>query len=151
MFTFTVVGKPVPQGSKRWLPGGRMVEANSALRPWRATVTSAAADAMQRREFVKQHGPVMLICEFTFTRPKAHYGTGRNAGIVKDNAPMFVHTKPDLDKLVRAVQDVMSDAGVWGDDDQVVSLTATKRYAEQAGVVVTVYDEAEMRELIEWG
>lgn len=143
MFTFTALGKPVPQGSKRWLPGGRMVEANSALRPWRATVTAAAAQAWQKAGLGMYTGPVTLVCEFTFTRPKGHYGTGKNAGIVKDNAPVYMSSMPDLDKLIRAVQDALSDAGIWKDDAQVVRVQGEKRYAEQAGVVVFIYEETE--------
>lgn len=123
-----------------------MVEANSALRPWRATVTAAAAQAWQKANLDMYTGPVMMFVEFTFTRPKGHYGTGRNAGIVKLNAPFFVSQTPDLDKLVRAVQDGISDAGVWKDDAQVVLLQAQKRYGEQAGAVVHIYDEDEMTE-----
>jgi Holliday junction resolvase RusA-like endonuclease len=139
MIRITMLGKPVPQGSKRWLPGGRMVEANSALHPWRATVTAETAAAMR---FVGGQwplaGPLTVTMEFFFTRPKAHYGTGRNEGTLKDNAPTYVATTPDLDKLIRAVQDGITDAGLWKDDSHVVALAASKRYAEQAGVVVFV-------------
>lgn len=38
-------------------------------------------------------------------------------------------TRPDLDKLTRAVFDALTDAHIWHDDAQVVGLVATKRYA----------------------
>lgn len=145
MITFFIPGKPVPQGSKRWLPGGRMIEANTNLRPWRQAVTIVTREAMSKSTTTFPYDePLMLVCEFSFTRPKGHYGTGKNAGKVKPSAPVFVTSTPDLDKLVRSIQDGITDAGLWRDDSQVVNLQAQKRYGEQAGVTVTVYSYAEM-------
>ncbi|TPL94791.1 RusA family crossover junction endodeoxyribonuclease [Mesorhizobium sp. B2-3-10] len=36
----------------------------------------------------------------------------------------------DVDNLAKAVLDAMTQAGVWGDDTQVVTLTCSKRYGE---------------------
>lgn len=140
---FFVPGKPVPQGSKRWLPNNRMIEANSDLRPWRATVTAYTIKAMRRLAQETEYEvpfacPVAVVLDFTFARPKAHYGTGRNAGKVKPNAPVYVSTTPDLDKLIRAVNDGITDAGLWRDDSLVVSLSCLKQYAEQPGVTIEV-------------
>lgn len=136
-----IPGKPVPQGSKRWLPGGRMIEANQNLRPWRSTVTMYARQAMAAKQEMgfPLTGPVTVVMDFTFARPKAHYGTGRNEGKVKDNAPLYHPSVPDLDKLIRAVHDGMTDAGLWVDDSQVTSLHASKVYAHQPGVTVEVF------------
>lgn len=138
---FYIPGKPIPQGSKRWLPGGKMIEANSSLRPWRSVVTSYTLQAMRatRDRTYPVIGPVTVVMDFSFARPKSHYGTGKNAGKVKDSAPLYNTNTPDLDKLIRAVQDGMTDAGLWQDDSQVVTLHCTKVWAEQPGVVVTVY------------
>ncbi len=137
---FYVPGKPVPQGSKRWLPGGKMIEANSDLRPWRATVTTYARQAMSATKDVSfpLDRPLLVVMAFSFIRPKSHYGTGKNAGKVKDNAPEYVITTPDLDKLVRAVNDGITDAGMWVDDSYVSIMQVSKRYAEQAGVTVMI-------------
>ena len=142
MIVFHVPGKPIPQGSKRWLPEGRMIEANKDLRPWRATVTAYTIKAM--REYGAQWplaGPLDVSMTFTFTRPKSHYGTGRNAGKVKPNAPRFHDRTPDIDKIVRSVNDGITDAGLWKDDDQVAFLTAVKLYGEQAGVTVRITEK----------
>lgn len=139
MVTWFVPGKPVPQGSKRWLPGGRMIEANKDLRPWRAVVTAYTRAEMVRAQVALIDEPVMLTATFYLPRSKAHYGTGRNSGKLKPGAPTFVATTPDLDKLVRAVQDGVTDAGMWKDDSLVVSLHADKLYAEQPGVLIGVH------------
>ena len=138
---FYVPGKPIPQGSKKWLPNHRMVEANRDLRPWRATVTSYTQQAMSANRSgltFPLDTPLMVVMSFSFTRPKAHYGTGKNAGKVKDNAPHYVTTTPDLDKLVRGVNDGITDAGLWVDDSYAVLMQVSKHYAEQAGVTVIV-------------
>jgi len=47
---------------------------------------------------------------------------------------------PDLDKLVRAVCDGLTDAGIWDDDSQVIRLIARKDYADncEPGVDIQV-------------
>ena len=47
---------------------------------------------------------------------------------------------PDLDKLVRAVCDSLTDAEVWEDDAQLVRLTCEKHYvnAGEDGVSILV-------------
>jgi crossover junction endodeoxyribonuclease RusA len=46
--------------------------------------------------------------------------------------------RPDLDKLVRAVLDALSEAGVWRDDAQVVSVVARKAYGSAPGLTVEI-------------
>jgi Holliday junction resolvase RusA-like endonuclease len=133
--SFHVAGTPQPQGSKRHVGNGRMIESAKGLKPWRAKVTAAALTA--RRPHDPIVGPVAVTLAFTFPRPKFHYGTGRNAGVVKAQyADALMVTKPDIDKLERAVLDALSGV-VFVDDCQVVASTKTKSYGEP-GVTVTV-------------
>ena len=128
MVRFTVVGVAAPQGSKRHVGRGIMIESSARLRPWRSTVTAAASEA--RSGTVTLLGPVRLLVVLSFARPASHYGTGRNAAAVKPSAPIrpTSHAVGDLSKLVRAVEDAITDSGLWRDDSQVVSLVAEKRY-----------------------
>ncbi len=57
-------------------------------------------------------GPVTLKLIFLQTRPKNHYGTGRNAGILKDSSPEYPVMQPDMDKLNRAIGDALTGI-VW--------------------------------------
>jgi Holliday junction resolvase RusA-like endonuclease len=143
---FYVTGTPVPQGSKTSFRHSKtgavvMVDANPALKAWRATV-----DATARREWSGRpalDGGVTASLLFYMPRPKGHYGTGRNAGILKPSAPTLMTVKPDVDKLSRAVLDSLSTAGIWTDDCRAWGLAAWKHYADgrPAGVLVT----------LEWG
>ncbi len=57
---------------------------------------------------------------------------------------IWPEVKPDLDKLVRALCDALTQCGAWGDDAQLIHLTATKRYVgtsdilDVPGVVVDI-------------
>ena len=123
-------GTPIPQGSKVANTHGRGVRDSNAatLKPWRTHVTNAAAD--QTRYHDMFYGPIQVWVRFTFDRPPSHYRSGRNAHLVKDSAPSFPgRAHGDVDKLVRAIFDSLTDAQVWLDDTQVVDVRARKFYA----------------------
>lgn len=126
--SFDVVGRPAPQGSKRHVGGGRMIEMSRHVKPWRAAVQVAATAA--RRNHVPFTGPVRLDVIFRVARPKSHHRTGRYAHLLRPNAPAFPAVVPDLSKLVRATEDAITDAGLWADDALVAEIVAAKRYAD---------------------
>lgn len=117
---FTAIGQPRPQGSKRaFVVNGRavMTESNKAgHKDWRATVSQAALDAMAGRPPVD--GPLAVTVTFALPRPKSH-PKGRRTWPV---------TRPDVDKLVRAVNDSCTHI-VWKDDSQIVSMHVAKVWA----------------------
>lgn len=143
-----VPGTPRPQGSLRAFKNGGMAYSNAAvLEPWRMSITSYAREAMASCEWNPcwpMTEPVRVDVLFLVERPAGHYGTGRNAGVLKPNAPSYPSTKPDVDKLARAILDGLTDAGVWRDDSQVVTLHARKRYqryGDVPGVAIIVRPE----------
>ena len=118
-FSIRVPGIAAPQGSKRHVGHGIMIESSKRLKPWRAKVTDAAAEAFEGRETID--APVILTAIFSFPRPASHFGTGRNSGVLKPTAPSYPSGRVgDLSKLIRAVEDSLTDAGVWRDDSRVV-------------------------------
>jgi Holliday junction resolvase RusA-like endonuclease len=76
-------------------------------------------------------GPLRLRMLFICPRPKNHWGTGKNREKLKDAAPEFHTTKPDLDNYAKFYMDVANGI-LWNDDTQVVRLTASKTYTETA-------------------
>jgi len=131
MIEFAVWGTPVPQGSKRVF-GGNVVEvADARLRSWRQDVAAQASAAMHGHSPFSE--PVEIRLTFHFSRPKGHFGTGRNQDRLKPSAPIAPGVKPDLDKLVRSVLDALTGV-VFRDDAQVVWLTARKCYALMPGL-----------------
>lgn len=125
---FTVPGIPATQGSKRPLKNGIMIEANKRLPAWRTAVTDRAFAARYGKPTMT--GAIALGVTFIFPRPKSHY---RSNGQLKDNAPYWVSSigRNDLDKLLRAICDGITDAKVWRDDGQVAHLSEiNKIYGE---------------------
>jgi Holliday junction resolvase RusA-like endonuclease len=129
VITVTVHGLPAPQGSKRHVGNGRMVESSSAVGPWREAVRAQTQAVMGAQPTLDGPapltGPVKVAVTLLLPRPKSHTGT---RGLLP-SAPRYPATRPDLDKLVRAVLDGLVMGGALRDDAQVVELTAAKRYA----------------------
>ena len=134
--SWKVEGIPAPQGSKRHVGFGRMIESCKALKPWREQII-----AETRLNALVPQGldeAVALSLVFLFPRPKGHFNS---KGQVKPSAPEHKTTKPDIDKLARAVLDSLTLAGVFRDDALVYSLTLQKRYCigqEAPGVMITL-------------
>lgn len=142
---FTVLGRPMPAGSKRafairkgGVPTGRVavVDANPAQKSWQQEVASAALEAVSATHELLV-GPLSLSVVFVVARPKGHYGTGRNAAVIKPSAPAWPAQKPDVSKLVRAVEDALTGV-VYRDDAQIVLQHATKQYGTPQRAEVTI-------------
>lgn len=131
MIVIEVRGQPAPQGSKRPVRLGNgkigMVESSKAVGPWREAVR-AECQRVMKAEDGPLDGAVAVSVTFTVARPRGHFGTGRNAHMVKDSAPSYPAARPDLDKMLRAVLDGLTVGGAWADDSQVVRIGAEKLY-----------------------
>lgn len=144
-----VPGTPAPQGSKKAMPiyrGSRakgtreftgktvmLEQRRKGLDPWRAAVTEAAKDAWSRGAPCTV--PVLLGAMFLLPPWKStragDWPTGSRTG--------------DLDKLIRAVGDSLTEAEVWTDDRLVVGYLGWpqtgKRFArpgEDPGCTITL-------------
>ncbi|NUS83714.1 MAG: RusA family crossover junction endodeoxyribonuclease [Streptomyces sp.] len=118
--TLTVHGLPAPQGSKRHVGGGVMIESSKKVKPWRQDVKYIAIAATEAApDWTLLDGPLAVAMTFTFDRPKGHYRTGRNAHLLRDAAPIRPAGVPDLSKLVRSTEDALTGI-VWKDDARVV-------------------------------
>jgi Holliday junction resolvase RusA-like endonuclease len=122
-----VRGIPAPQGSKSRDRFGNMFESSRKVEPWRKAVASAVWQARANRNLT---GPLAVDATFYVARPARHYGTGRNASVLRGDAPAVPSAKPDVDKYARGLLDALQIAGVFGDDGQVADLHCRKRYAE---------------------
>lgn len=124
--TFDVLGRPAPQGSRRYVGHGVTIDASKRLKPWRSAVVEAAMNAMHAAgvDVWPLDGPVRVYVTFRALKP-------RSAPKRRWTAPT-TRTSGDLDKLVRACLDGLTDAGVWRDDSQVVALMAYKIYPDPA-------------------
>jgi len=138
---FFVPGDPRAKGSMktfRTKSGVNITNDNPKTKPWQIMVGQTAADNWSGPPC---RGAIDLALTFYFSRPKGHFGTGRNAGVVKDSAPDYPMKKHyDIDKLARCVLDALSGI-VYVDDCQVVVCPLWKFWAPQdsgPGVHVTI-------------
>jgi len=139
MIAFTAHGVPVGQGSKSaFIRGGRAVMVETAnlgrktrkpgsLDRWRAMVAwKAKAAAMGR----VTDQPVELAARFRFPRPTSHY-TGKGELTKSARELKRYPGKPDLSKLVRAIEDALTGI-VYGDDAQIATYgKIEKAYCER--------------------
>lgn len=122
-----VPGRPAPQGSKRHVGRGILVESSKAVAPWRTTVAWHAAQVFHGAPL---DGPLRVDLDFVMPRP---------ASTPKRSTPPAIK-RPDVDKLQRALFDALSGV-VWRDDSQLVDVHARKRLAEvdeQPGALIRV-------------
>jgi Holliday junction resolvase RusA-like endonuclease len=141
-----VAGVPVPQGSasafavKTRSGAVRAVvtdQKRKTLKPWREAVRSTVVDVLPD-DWSPEDGPVHVELRFALAKPAS--------------APKRRRTWPigarsgDIDKLTRGVLDALTDAGLWKDDSQVISLDVRKDYAghddveqRSPGVVIRVH------------
>lgn len=123
-----VDGLPAPQGSKKYVghhvtrrSKGKAVavmaeSAARTLKPWRRAVRDSAA--VEARRVGTLDGALALYVTFYLPRPSGLPKT-------RDSLPT---KKPDLSKLVRAVEDSLTDAGLIADDARITDAHAFKRY-----------------------
>lgn len=125
---------PAPQGSKRHVGGGRLVESSKRVKPWRAAVAHEARLAGEQVA-----GPCAVELDFRFSRPKGHHKAN---GELRASAPKFcVVKRNDLDKCCRSTLDGLVDGGLLADDCLVIRLTAFKVYCdagERPGALIKI-------------
>jgi Holliday junction resolvase RusA-like endonuclease len=147
LITIRVLGTPGPQGSKRHVGGGRMVESSKKVAPWRDAVRADAVEAAHECGLATLDQPLVVDMVFTTVRPASHYRAGRNAHLLRDTAPARPSGMPDLSKLARSTEDALTMAGIWRDDARVVEYgRLAKVYAGEdvdaldcPGAVIRIY------------
>ena len=149
ILAFRVIGDPKPKGSKTTgvaKNGMRYVrESNDGTMKWVSTVRAASRRVMGHEVPSHQRppstGPVKVDLLFHMKRPKNHYASD---GSLKWWAPLWHQTRPDADKLVRAVLDGLQPY-VLKDDSQAASLKVNKCYVPlgmEPGVMIEIRELA---------
>lgn len=83
-------------------------------------------------------GPVSLtVNEYRRIPPSWSKGKRDDAslGLIKPTG------RPDIDNTVKAAMDILTKAGIWGDDAQVISLSANKLYGNPPRLEIDVYED----------
>ncbi|NDG64428.1 MAG: RusA family crossover junction endodeoxyribonuclease [Planctomycetes bacterium] len=123
---FFVAGIPKAQPRvKAFVRGGHAgVYTPDSAESWKQAVRQeAVANAPESL----MTGPIRVELDFFMPRPKAHLD---KHGVPKAKSPVWHCKKPDLDNLIKAVTDAITDTQkVWLDDSQIYQITAVKTYA----------------------
>lgn len=137
-FSFTIFGLAQPQGSTRaFMPRGWtrpvITTDNSKLKPWRRELAQTAMVAMREcgAKMAARGVPISISLSFFFEKPKSE----RRAALHKV-------TKPDLNKLLRAVLDGLTGIA-YADDSQVTECHVAKIFGSPARLEVQVSALAE--------
>jgi len=128
--TFSIPGNPVPQPRTKVCvrnnkPHG-YVEKKHPIHAYRQAVAVAARAA----GVVEADGPVSVIVDAVFARPKSHL----NKSGVKPTAPAL--PRPDVDNLGKAVLDALQE--VMGDDTNVSRLLVEKSWGTEGRTTVRI-------------
>ena len=139
LIEFFVPGIPAPGGSKRGFnhsKTGRVIVLEDCKRsgPWRDRVAFYAREAYSGELL---DGPLEVRITFALVRPKGHFRTGKNSHIVRDSAPRYPTTKPDVLKLARSTEDALTGV-LWVDDARTVDMTIRKIYDARPGAWIAV-------------
>lgn len=127
-YVIEVHGVPGPQGSKRHVGGGVMIESSKKVKPWREAVKWAI---LEQKLAPLGDAPLVVNIVFRCARPKSvkrPHPTTRNTG--------------DIDKLERSTHDAIVDSGLIDDDSQIVEHYGRKVYGEPIGCTIQI---AELR------
>ena len=144
MIEYKIVAIPRPQGSKRHVGRGIMVESSKHIKNWRAFARLKAEEAMEFSSLIDKPDAVCVGVLFCFDRPQKHYLKGG----LRFSAPSLHTSAPDTDKLLRALLDSMTGI-VFKDDSQVAKVLAIKIYeCTVAQTIVFAGNESEWQEIL---
>ena len=121
-----VPGDPKAQPRPRAFARGnriRMYDPGTAA-AWKARVVESLRPWKPEQQI---DAPVLMVVEFYLPRPQ------RLLRVKDADDPISCGSKPDLDNLVKAVMDAMTDDGWWCDDSIVVALCASKMFHSKGG------------------
>ena len=132
---FIIPGKPIAKKRPRFARRGKFVmtyndqETEEGRFLW---------EVKQQIKCPLLEGPIKIACVFYMPRPKSHYGTGKNAGKLKTNAPTLHTKKPDLDNMLKFCYDCLNQI-TWKDDSQIVENVAKKFYSDNPRTDIKIW------------
>ena len=133
--TLTIPGKPIAKARPKFYRRGKSVGTYNSQETEEGRFLLEAMSQLNGHQIIT--GPIKLKAYFFMPRPKGHYGTGRNAGKLKDSAPEKHITKPDTDNLLKFIKDCLNKH-VWKDDSQVYDVHGVKVYSNHPRTEIIV-------------
>ena len=136
-FFMSIPVRAVPGSNRKIVVNGRIIDVAKGKAGFVAQTRMYAAARAEEFEWKPIDGPVSASYRFFFARPQSHFGTGKNASVLKASSPMRHVQRPDIVNLVKCMEDALTGI-VWKDDSRVAEIDAVKFWAERDSVEITV-------------
>ena len=91
----------------------------------------------KERPVFEKGAALHMTCICHFERPKSHFGTGRNASILKQSAPEYHVQSPDTTNICKFYEDILNGI-LWADDCQIVHTEISKGWSSVPMVEIIV-------------
>ena len=134
-----VLGKPKQQPRHRHYTRGKFTGTYDPAQKDKFNFLLTVQNNAPKKPFDE---PLRVDIDCYFSRPKCHYGTGKNRGIIKKSSPRFHTVKPDIDNLRKFVMDALNKV-FWRDDSIICEGTTRKFYSEKPRTEIKIYRNGE--------
>ncbi len=144
MIALFVGGDPKAQPRARRSKFGGVYNPNdNGVKEWKQLIVwHSRSECRRLRIKTPIMGPIQLTLIFKFLRPKSHFRSGKNSHLLKTSHTDEWHTQnPDDDNLKKAVQDALTQSGIWQDDCQVSFSVIAKHWVlKNPGVEIQIQE-----------
>lgn len=130
----SVLGEPKPQPRHRHFRRG---DFSGTYDPAKEAKNSFLQLVLEHAPEKPLDEPLRVDIDFYFSRPKSHYGTGKNKNKLKLSAPHHHTTRPDIDNLKKFVLDSMNKV-FWRDDSIICEGHSRKIYSDMPRTEIEV-------------
>jgi len=134
MIELSILGEPKAQKRHRHVKMGNFVRQYDPSASDKGDFLSVIQKNAPSEPF---QTPLYVNIAFYFSRPKSHFKTGKNSHVLKENAPYWHTSKPDVDNLAKFVMDAMNKI-YWKDDSFISSCHITKQYSAKPNTKIQI-------------
>jgi Holliday junction resolvase RusA-like endonuclease len=129
-----VLGEPKPQARHRHFRRGNFSGSYDPSSEKKNTFASILHDEAPKELL---DGPMLLELNFYMSRPKNHFKINKSGTLLKDSAPEWHTGRPDIDNLIKFVQDALNGV-YYRDDATICQVIARKLYSEKPRTEITI-------------
>jgi len=127
MINLTILGEPKAQKRHRHVRMGSFVRQYDPSASDKGDFLSIVQSNAPKEPLAV---PLAVAIRFYFTRPKSHFRTGKNSHVMKDTAPLWHTSKPDVDNMAKFLMDSLNKI-YWKDDSYIADCWITKQYDDK--------------------
>lgn len=127
MIKLSILGEPKAQKRHRHVRMGNFVRQYDPSASDKGDFLSIVQYNAPKEPFAV---PLAIAIRFYFTRPKSHFKTGKNSHVMKDTAPLWHTSKPDVDNMAKFLMDSLNKI-YWKDDSYIADCLIIKQYDDK--------------------